>query len=156
MPSISSGSLLTRLRSDYPQFTFQNASVSRWSPHNQTIYFTSTRGHSAITLLHELGHAIRDHQTYHQDIELLRCEREAWATAQVISPTYHISIPDEYVDEAMTTYRRWLHDRSRCPHCHHGSLQYVDTLTYRCLLCHTPWRANDARQCGLRRYTTSK
>lgn len=148
-------SLIARLRHDYPQFTFQNASVSRWSPRNSTVYFTSSRGRSAVTLLHELGHAISGHQAYHQDIELLRCEREAWATARRIAPTYGIDISDDAIDEALTTYREWLHNRSRCPRCHAGSPQSGDNLSYHCLLCGTTWHANDARQCGLRRYTVA-
>ncbi len=147
-----SNSLIAKLRADYPTFTFQNASVSRWSPRDSTVYFRSSRGAGARTLLHELGHAIRGHTTYHQDIELLRCEREAWVTAQSIASRYHIEITDEQVSDAMATYRQWLHDRSRCPRCDAGSPQQHSSLSYRCMLCGTTWHANDARQCDLRRY----
>lgn len=149
----STSSILERLRNNYPQFTFQNASVSRWSPIDKTVYFASTRGRGSITLLHELGHALRDHQSYHQDIELLRCEREAWETARAIAPTYGITITDAIVTDALTTYRQWLHDRSRCPRCENAGAQLLTSLAYRCPLCDLEWHANDARQCGLRRYS---
>ena len=149
----STSSTLDRLRRDYPQFIFQNASVSRWSPRDKTVYFTSTRGHGRVTLLHELGHAIRGHKTYHQDIELLRCEREAWETARAIAPTYEVVITDDMITNALATYRQWLHDRSRCPRCDNSGVQASTSLAYRCLLCDVTWYANDARQCGLRRYT---
>ncbi|MFZ1812378.1 MAG: hypothetical protein WAU02_02510 [Candidatus Saccharimonadales bacterium] len=149
-----STSLLARLRSDYPDVRFQKASVSRWSPRERTVYFTSTRGVGAVTLLHEAGHAIASHQAYHQDIDLLRCEREAWAIAQAMAPHYGLTITDHIISESMATYRQWLHDRSRCPSCGHGALQHAGTLKYYCLLCNSAWHANDARQCGLRRYST--
>lgn len=149
MPSIS---WLSRLRADYPQFRFQNAHVARWSHRDQTVYYEPLRSQAGkITLLHELGHAICGHITYHQDIELLRCEREAWHQARAIAPRYDMTITEATIDQAIDTYRRWLHDRSRCPRCGHGATQ-SRTLSYRCILCDTVWTANDARQCGLKRY----
>lgn len=145
-------SLLARLRADYPQFTFQSACVAHWSPAEQTVYFCSTRGRGATTLLHELGHALMNHRDYHQDIQLLQCEREAWQAACTIAPHYDIEITEAMVNDALTTYRTWLHNRSRCPRCRTGAPQESATLAYRCPLCDLSWQANDARQCGLRRY----
>lgn len=142
-----------RIRRDYPQFRFQNAHVAHWSPRDNTVYCRPLRSEAdKITLLHELGHAIRGHHDYHQDIELLRCEREAWETARSIAHNYAIIISDDTVSTALDTYRRWLHDRSRCPRCIGAGTQSRASLAYRCLLCDLTWHANDARQCGLRRY----
>lgn len=150
MPSTS---LIAKLRRDYPQFTFKNAHVAHWSPLDRTVYIRPLRTlDDHITCLHELGHAIRGHKTYHQDIELLRCEREAWETARNVAPRYDIAIPDEMIAATLDTYRTWLHRRSRCPQCGHAAPQ-TRSLTYQCLLCDTSWTANDARQCGLKRYT---
>lgn len=150
MPSTS---FVDKLRLAYPQFIFQNASVSRWSPREQTVFYHSSRSQSGkIDILHELGHAIRQHHSYDQDIELLRYEREAWETAQQIAPTYNVLIPDTYIENHLDTYRDWMHARSRCPSCHQGGIQGVN-LQYSCILCATVWNANDARQCGLKRYT---
>ena len=152
MPSTSS--MLKRIRHDYPQFTFQNAHVAHWSPRDNTVYFRPLRTpREKVTFLHELGHAIRGHHDYNQDIELLRCEREAWETARAIAHDYDITISDDIVTAALDSYRRWLHDRSRCPQCESSGTQAHDSLAYRCMLCDLTWHANDARQCGLRRYT---
>lgn len=143
-----------RLNHDYPQFRFQNAQVSRWSPSENTIYYHSLRSHEGrITLLHELGHALSGHTSYHQDIELLAREREAWHVAREIAPRYNIEIKGDHISEALRSYRHWLYRRSHCPRCTTPGIQSCNEhLTYTCLLCNTTWHANDARQCALRRY----
>ena len=153
--TMRSTSLVDSLRKSYPQFTFQNASVSRWSPYEQTVYYHDARSRDGrANLLHELGHAIAGHTSYNQDIELLTCEREAWQTAVKIAPDFDIAISPDLVEEHLDTYREWLHNRSRCPSCAHPGLQKLD-LQYECILCGLTWLANDARQCGLKRYTVA-
>lgn len=150
MPSINS--VLKQLRTDYPQFTFKSAPVSRWSPHDKTIYFSLRPQESIATLFHELGHAINDHKTYRQDIELLRCEREAWQTARQIAPCYGVNISEEEARSAILTYREWLYRRSLCPICKLNAIHHIKYDSYHCLICNSRWQANDARQCGLKRY----
>jgi hypothetical protein len=153
MPSTS---LVSNLRKNYPEFTFQTAHVSRWSPRDQTVYYHDSRSlPGKLNLLHELGHAIRQHQHYDQDIELLRLEREAWQTARELAPAYGLAIDDNLVESHIDSYREWIHARSRCPSCGQAGMQRSD-LTYTCVLCGTEWAANDARQCGLKRYTKSQ
>lgn len=150
MPSTS---FVDKLRLAYPQFIFQNASVSRWSPQEKTVFYQGSRSaHDKIDILHELGHAVRQHHSYDQDIELLRYEREAWETAQKLASRFAVVIPDDYIEHHLDTYRDWMHARSRCPSCHQAGLQGVNQQ-YQCILCQTVWSANDARQCGLKRYT---
>lgn len=153
MPSTS---LVDKLRVKYPQFRFQNASVSRWSPRDQTVYYHDARSHAGRAhLLHELGHAIAGHSSYNQDIELLHLEREAWQIASSIAPELGIAVNPDMIEDHLDTYREWLHNRSRCPACNHPGLQRLD-LRYACVLCGLTWEANDARQCGLKRYTKTQ
>lgn len=151
-----SASLLDKLTADYPQFVFQNASVSYWSARAQTVFYHDCETSEGLaTLLHELGHAVAGHSSYHKDIELLGCEREAWRHAHQIARTYGITLDPEFVESHIDTYREWLHARSRCPSCLSAGIQ-LSTLHYSCVLCQTTWTANDARQCGLKRYTKTQ
>lgn len=145
---------LKQIQLDYPQFRFQSANVARWSPYENIVYYEPLRSANAkATLLHELGHALSNHSNYHQDIELLRYEREAWHIAKELAPEYGLDITSEHILEALRSYRHWLYRRSHCPTCDTPGIQTADIeLKYNCLLCQTTWQANDARQCQLRRY----
>lgn len=144
--------LLTRLATDYPQIQFQPDEVFRWSPTAQTVYYRPATPFNVPELLHELSHAILGHASYTQDIELIQIEREAWTHAQLkLAPLYDASIEEETIEEALETYREWLHGRSLCPGCNSNGL-HTKTDTYKCLACGCQWRANDARICELRRF----
>lgn len=147
-------STLKRAILDHPQFSFKEAEVSRWSPVEQTIYYRPPEDlYGLFSFFHELGHAKLHHQDYEQDIELIRIENEAWSLGVEIAEKYGCSPPDDIVDNALDSYREWLHARSRCPACNNPGVQQIDTGNYSCPLCSTVWRVNDARQCGLKRYT---
>jgi Zn finger protein HypA/HybF involved in hydrogenase expression len=146
-------SWLQRVRTQFPAITFALGNDFRWSPVNQTIYIGKiTSDRDVITLLHEIGHALCSHSGYDQDIKLLTLEREAWTSAQnQVSPLFNITIDEDMVEEALDSYRDWLHARSRCPECNQNGIQQ-SSQTYTCLLCTTNWKVNDARRCGLKRY----
>lgn len=149
MPSLSS--IRNHIIQDHPKVHFTSGTVARWSPQEETVYFViSDRPDDLVALLHELGHHLSGHDRYIQDVELLKLEREAWGQAVALAQRYKIIIPDDYIEEAMDTYRDWLHKRSRCPGCNRAGIQ-DSQLAYRCPLCNMSWHANDARQCGLRR-----
>jgi len=139
--------LLSRLRADYPSFTFEESDIAHWSPTKQVISYTD----DDAKLLHELGHALLDHTDFVQDIELLHLERDAWDKALELAPQYNVKITDTEVELAMDGYRDWLHARSLCPQCGQTGIQSRADLVYFCLNCETRWTANDARTCGLRR-----
>ena len=145
-------SLLSKLQTDFPQLQFLPGEGFRWSSSTNTIYYPAKSNFTEPELLHELGHALLDHYTYQQDIDLIRIEREAWehATA-VLGPLYKINIPSSMVDESVDTYREWLHARSLCLTCRQTGIQ-TKTGIYQCLNCRCQWRANEARICMLRRY----
>lgn len=140
--------LVQRLRHDYPQYTFVAAERARWSASEQTIYYTD----DDTQTLHELGHALLHHNCYHQDVELLHIERAAWQQAQQLGQHYRIAITDETVEDALDSYREWLHQRSCCPNCGLTGLQSRQDLSYHCPNCQTRWIVNDGRNQQIRRF----
>lgn len=149
MPSTTS--LATSLQHDFPSFTFQASDEFRWSPQENIIFYNQTSDDSA-SLLHELGHAVLKHHNYSKDIGLIEMERDAWQYAtSTLAPRYDITITDEVIQDALDTYRDWLHARSTCPNCKATGVQTKESQ-YKCVLCAAQWRVNDARICALRRY----
>lgn len=140
-------SLSQQLANDYPQFRFVQSDRARWNASEQTIYYTNDQPQT----LHELGHALLGHNTYRQDVELIQIERAAWVKAQQLAPQYGLSINDDTVEEALDSYRDWLHNRSKCPRCHQTGWQDSHDLTYHCPNCQCVWRASDGRQTRMRR-----
>ncbi len=149
-------SWLKTLRSHYPDITFvENSDSFRWSPQVSSVYVAQLDNErDLITLLHETGHALARHTNYTQDIQLLKLERQAWDIARdQLAPLFTIEISEDKIEEALDSYRDWLHARSICPECKSNGVQQ-DESHYRCLACSTIWKVNDARTCQLRRYIT--
>lgn len=139
--------LVSRLRKDFPDITFVAGEVAHWSSDNKTItYQKGTAANLYWSLLHELGHAIANHKSYHTDVDLLQKETEAWSKAIEIAPIYNINIDDNHVQDCLDTYRDWLHKRSTCPECSSHGLQQSKAL-YRCFNCQTTWKVSSARFC---------
>lgn len=146
----STSSLINQLKLDYPQWQFSKAKDFYWSPVGQTIHYFDD-GDPAF-LLHELAHAILQHANYRRDINLLSYERDAWEYAKsFLSSRYHTPIPDDLIEEALDTYRDWLHTRSECPNCRATGIE-TKKSHYKCISCTSIWRVNEARTCSLRRY----
>lgn len=79
-------------------------------------------------------------------------ERDAWQYAKdTLGQTYDQAILDDTVEDALDSYRDWLHARSTCPACQATGIQ-TKKEEYKCLACRTKWRVNEARICALRRY----
>ena len=154
MPSTSS--LILQLKKDFPQFIFQEADSFRWSPEHQTIFIGQKAPYSESFALHELSHAILNHQDYRHDIDLIKLERDAWDYAlNTLAANYDIEINDEIIQDNLDTYRDWLHARSKCPTCAATGLQ-VKRKEYKCIACGHYWKVNEARLCALRRYPLLK
>lgn len=151
MPKISS--LANTLASAFPGLSFEVSDDFRWSPEEKVVYYcTDEREDGASELLHETAHGLLQHAGYERDIDLLKMERDAWSyAAQELAPRFGINIEDDSVEDALDSYREWLHARSLCPHCSQTGIQ-TDTNTYSCLGCDESWYANEARRCALRRY----
>lgn len=141
--------LLSQLKADYPTITFVMGDDFKWSQSQQTL--TVAKG-SNLYLLHELGHALLSHTDFILDIELLKQEREAWdCVKRILAPHYGIQLDNKLIEEALDTYREWMHARSLCPTCGLTGLQ-TKTSIYVCVNCRCSWRPNDARRYALRRY----
>lgn len=144
---------IKRLKHDYPQWHFSPGKDFYWSPTKQTVYYMAD-GHPAF-LLHELAHAILHHSDYRRDVDLLGYERDAWEYAKnTLSPRYHSPIQDDLIEEALDTYREWLHLRSQCPNCQATGIQ-IKSMVYKCVACVSSWRVNEARTCRLQRHLIS-
>lgn len=150
MPKISW--LINKLRSDYPQFKFQEDDHDHWSFDQQTIFYDPAQTESPALILHELAHALLGHNSYIQDIELITIERQAWQHAiSQLAPKYNVEIADETVETALDSYRDWIHAKSACPNCDQTGLQ-LDKSNYQCLSCHNKWRVNLGTNTAIRRY----
>lgn len=147
-------SLAAKLRKDFPDVSFEKSDDFYWSPSSKTVHIGSESGPDApVVLLHEVAHALLDHRHFNRDIDLLRIEREAWEYVRTtLAPRYDMAVRDELVEDMIDTYREWLHARSTCPHCAMTGVQTKDA-TYHCVGCDHDWKVNDARRCGLRRYS---
>lgn len=148
-------SLINKLATDYPAFQFKSGTDFQWEPATKTVFY-DPKSSDAASLLHELAHAILEHGTFKKDIELIEIERDAWMHAKEhLASQYDIVITEDAVEEALDTYRDWLHARSTCPDCHATGVQ-IKQEHYSCIVCSTIWRVNDGRMCALRRYRIHK
>ena len=149
-------SLVAKLSTHYPAITFAGGDDFYWSPSENTVYYSETGAADDATLLHETAHALLDHRQFHRDIDLLRIERDAWEYAkQNLAPSYGTKIDEEMVEDMIDTYREWLHARSTCPVCSMTGVQTAAS-TYHCVGCDHDWKVNEARRCGLKRYSLTE
>lgn len=151
----STNLLIKRLKVDYPSFTFEASDKFLWSAKRRTIHIDPQAVHCSEFTLHELAHALLDHQGYRIDIDLIKLERDAWEYAQThLGHAYGHTIDEEIIQDNLDTYREWLHSRSECPDCNATGIQ-TRSKNYRCLSCGHSWRVNEARLCALRRYSST-
>src|SRR3970282_1184092 len=103
-------SFLTKLREDFPEFSFQPGSQDHWSPKANTITYKSTASLKEIQygVLHELAHAKLGHTNYRNDFELLKLESLAWQLAAKVGKKYGVKIGDVHIQDCLDTYRDWL------------------------------------------------
>lgn len=142
---------LARVTADFSQFNFESGENFYWSFSKNTIFYLEDSPHFESQLLHELGHALCNHQRFSKDIDLVKMELEAWEKAKNLAKNYNIKIPQDLIEDHLDTYRDWLHRRSLCAKCKINGFQQDDSV-YVCPACQRRWRANDARFTELRRY----
>lgn len=140
--------LIASLSKDFSELAFESGTTFSWSPQRRRIIYNPiSKQRSAIwSLLHEVGHALLNHQAYESDFELLQLEVEAWAKASELATTYGRTIDQAHIERCLDTYRDWLHRRSTCPTCGLRSPQ-MTPRTYQCLNCHTGWQVSTSRFC---------
>lgn len=138
---------VAKLCVDFPHLRFVPGPVSRWSPQDNVVnYSIDGSVENTWGVLHELGHALLNHQAYQTDIELLRKETAAWAKASLLSKRYAIDIAEPHIQECLDTYRNWLFKRSSCPACGAQGIQ-IETKKYNCLNCRKAWNVTATRFC---------
>lgn len=148
-------SLLAKIAADYPDLEFVESTHFAWHASKRRVSFRKTgknTEYSCWALLHELGHALLEHEDYTHDIELLKLEVAAWEKARELAKTYGITIDDDYVQDCLDTYRDWLHLRATCPVCYARCLQ-VSLTQYRCHNCQSEWQVTRSRLCRPYRLT---
>ncbi len=87
-----------------------------------------------MQLLHELGHALLEHNFFATDLERIKMERAAWDQARALGERYGVEWDEEVVEEKLDTYRDWLHQRSKCKQCGMTGYQTKDGV-YHCPFC---------------------
>lgn len=146
--TLSTSSIAKQLSRLHPTLTFKVADTFSWQPATQSVLYQPKGPVEA--LLHETGHALSAHEEFARDIELIALERDAWTRARVLADTLEISLDETIVSDHLDTYRDWLHDRSTCVNCSETGIE-TSKHHYRCLICESEWRVNDARTCRLKR-----
>lgn len=139
-------SFIDRVSKDYPQFKFRAGAQEHWSPKTRTVTYEVDNSPEGLKygLLHELAHALLDHNSYKSDFELLKLESQAWQLASEIGRHYGVKIDDDHIQNCLDTYRDWLHRRSKCPTCGVHVLQQ-DSTTYKCFNCGASWQVSAGR-----------
>jgi ribosomal protein L37AE/L43A len=134
----NNSSLTKRIAQDYPHLQLVIGDEYRWSPRTQSITHPAT--YDPALLLHEVAHALLEHDMFALDITLLKKERAAWEYAEsALAKHYGITITNEQREDALDTYREWLHMRSLCPTCKMTAIQQK-TGVYQCSTCKRQWR----------------
>lgn len=149
MPSINS--VLKLVKEDYPEFHYEASDDFSWSNETSTIKYRSESSKDWPFLLHELAHGLLKHTQYNHSVDLIQIERDAWDYAAILANSYGLKLDSEIIEQALDTYREWLHRRSTCPKCTSTGFEF-EPKKYQCPECFSQWRVNDGRNCALRRY----
>lgn len=121
--------LLEKLKRDYPNFRFRSGKKFAFrAPSFITI--GPDEEHSDLLLLHEVGHAILQHQDFTVDAMRVKMESEAWDEARRLADKYQVKVDENLIQDELDTYRDWLHQKSRCPHCGLTRFQTPDKIYY--------------------------
>ena len=121
------------LQNNYPKFTFIDGDKFTFRP-PKTIIIGPPEPNDALLLLHELGHALSDHNDYNTHIERLKIETEAWSVAKKLCQEYNVPYDEDFVEAQLDTYRDWLHTKSICKKCGLTRCQ-SQSGKYYCPLC---------------------
>ena len=141
--------LLKQLREEFSDLLFVPSDSFYWSPRKNAVHYLPEAldtNNGEWSLLHELGHALLEHQTFKSDFELLKLELAAWEKAKTIASSHMIIIDSDHIEDCLDSYRDWLYLRSTCPTCSSCS-QQIDTHIYRCFNCNNSWRVSKSRRC---------
>lgn len=137
-------SLINKLKLDYPKYNFVNGKRFSWSSKTKTITYCQREMNSAWLILHEIAHAQLNHDSYSANINLLKCESEAWHYAKSnLQNRYQILIDDNFIQDCLDSYREWMHTISACPNCDQTGIQ-TKKNTYSCINCRYSWASDSS------------
>lgn len=139
--------LLHKIQRLYPELRHRQSDRFYWSAPDKTVHtaFTDHNEQEYWAYLHEIGHALLEHQTFRSDFELLELEMDAWEKAKTLAQTLDILIDEEHIQDCLDSYRDWLHQRSLCPTCELSGVESEEM--YRCINCDSTWSVTKARIC---------
>jgi hypothetical protein len=139
--------LVNSLRGAYPKLLFVPGDIAKWSPSDREITYPRKSSQTSVwSLFHELGHALLEHDSYLNDLDLLQKEAAAWQMAIALAKEHGFKIASGHIQDCLDTYRDWVHKRSACPQCASHGLQ-ASERTYSCLNCASSWEVSDSRFC---------
>lgn len=148
----STTSIISALKTNYPQFSFIQSTSFWWSPPDKTVHYNPKSKDLMAFIFHELSHAVLNHKDCKSDIKLVTMERQAWDYAKILALFYKVNIPKSTIQSSLDSYRDWLHKRSTCPRCTATGIQN-NVCQYSCVACSYSWQVNQAKKCKLRRYS---
>ena len=142
--------LLKSLRNDYPEVRWKKSERFSWDPSQKTIYYDPSGQDPKWSLLHEAGHMSKQHNTYRNDLNLLKMEVEAWDEAKHLATVYGETIDQDHIEDCLDSYRDWLYKRSQCPKCSQNGIEQ-SSGNYRCINCRHQWTVTENRFCRVYR-----
>jgi hypothetical protein len=144
--------MIEKLRLKYPAIQFIPSERYSFISHKNTITYIKSDDNiiGQHSLLHEVAHAILEHNNYKNDINLLKIERDAWTLTKRLLKEHRIDIDKEHIEDCLDTYRDWIYKRSVCPRCSHVGFQTSKT-SYDCVFCVVSWNVPESRLCMVKR-----
>ncbi|MBQ2660046.1 hypothetical protein IJF86_01320 [Candidatus Saccharibacteria bacterium] len=108
--------LLEKVKQSYPNFTYKTGAKFAFRP-PKTIIIGPYEPHSELVLLHELGHAIINKNSFKTDVERLKIESIAWEKAKSLCQEFNQEFDSDFAESELDSYRDWLHQKSTCKKC---------------------------------------
>lgn len=136
----------------FPELKFEIGKNLSWNPLTKSITLPKKDSEELVYgLIHEIAHAKLAHNTFLNDIELIKMEREAWNKAcEIAQDKFELKINNDYIEDCLDSYRDWLYRRSLCPRCALSGFQ-VNDHEYSCPHCLIDWRVPVSRLCTVKR-----
>lgn len=139
---------IEKIEQDFPAINFVESDTFKWSPDEKAVYFDSNDENAQLATLHEIGHALLQHDDFTSDLDLINKELQAWEKALDLADSYLLEVNEDFIEECMETYRNWLHQRSICPKCQHNVFQGKN-FTFKCQNCSNEWQVEADQYCSL-------
>lgn len=138
---------------DFSLYQFLESDDFYFDAASDCIYYDSASlaiNRGVVSLLHEIAHAELAHFDYRTDFELFAMETQAWMKTRTLTHYYQVECSDNFIQNCLASYGKWVEARSTCPTCTNFSLQENKT-TYHCFSCQTRWHIAEGTEASIRR-----